>query len=35
MYTSTKELDDIGSEINRWIKGESNKGIDKWVKSRE
>ena len=27
-----KNLDDIGAEIRRWIDGESNKGIDKWVK---
>ena len=26
-----KELDDIALEINKWIKGESNKGIDNWV----
>lgn len=30
-----RQLDDIGSEINRWIHGEENKGIDKWVRSRQ
>lgn len=26
-----KELDDIALEINQWIKGKPNKGIDNWV----
>lgn len=29
-----KDLEDIGKEINDWIKGAKNKGIDSWVKSR-
>lgn len=29
-----KELDDIALEINKWIKGEENKEIDSWAKSR-
>lgn len=29
-----KDLEDIGKEINDWIKGGENKGIDNWAKSR-
>ena len=31
---STKSLEDVAGELNSWIKGEPNKGIDAWVESR-
>lgn len=30
----SKSLEDIGTEINDWIKGGENKGIDEWAESR-
>ena len=31
---STKSLEDVAGELNSWIKGSPNKGIDAWVESR-